>query len=152
MTEDVELLSRYASEHSEAAFAELTQRHVDLVYSTALRLVNGDVHSAQDVTQQVFTEVARQAKALARHPRAGRLALHHRPADGVAGESNRTTTQSAFQAARALAASSACRRPLVQPNGCLLEEPVGEHTQLSLAGTVPSCRGPRNRAGSHALG
>ena len=34
----------------------------------ALRLVNGDVHSAQDVTQQVFTEVARQAKRLARHP------------------------------------------------------------------------------------
>jgi len=68
MTEDVELLSRYATEHSEAAFAELTQRHVDLVYSAALRLVNGDVHSAQDVTQQVFTEVARQAKALARHP------------------------------------------------------------------------------------
>ena len=68
MTEDVELLSRYATEHSEAAFAELTQRHLDLVYSAALRLVNGDVHSAQDVTQQVFTEVARQAKALARHP------------------------------------------------------------------------------------
>ena len=68
MTEDVELLGRYATEHSEAAFAELTQRHVDLVYSAALRLVNGDVHSAQDVTQQVFTEVARQAKALARHP------------------------------------------------------------------------------------
>jgi hypothetical protein len=38
MTEDVELLSRYATEHSEAAFAELTQRHVDLVYSAALRL------------------------------------------------------------------------------------------------------------------
>ncbi len=68
MTEDTALLSQYAAEGSEAAFAELTRRHVDLVYSAALRLVNGDVHSAQDVTQQVFTEVARQAKRLARHP------------------------------------------------------------------------------------
>jgi RNA polymerase sigma factor (sigma-70 family) len=68
MSDDAELLSRYAAEQSEAAFAELTGRHVDLVYSAALRLVNGDVHSAQDVTQQVFTEVARQAQRLARHP------------------------------------------------------------------------------------
>src|ERR1035441_4522628 len=68
MTEDAELLSRYADERSEAAFAELTRRHVDLVYSAALRLVNGDVHSAQDITQQVFTEVACQAKRLAQHP------------------------------------------------------------------------------------
>jgi RNA polymerase sigma factor (sigma-70 family) len=68
MTEDAELLSQYAAEGSEAAFAELTRRHVDLVYSAALRLLNGDLHSAQDVTQQVFTEVARQATRLARHP------------------------------------------------------------------------------------
>jgi len=46
MTEDAELISRYAADGSEAAFAELTRRHVDLVYSAALRLVNGDVHSA----------------------------------------------------------------------------------------------------------
>jgi len=68
MTDDAELLSRYAAEQSEAAFAEFTRRHVDLVHSAALRLVNGDIHAAQDVTQQVFTEVARQAKRLARHP------------------------------------------------------------------------------------
>jgi RNA polymerase sigma factor (sigma-70 family) len=68
MTEDSELLSRYAAEQSEEAFAELTRRHVDLVYSAALRMVNGDVCSAQDVTQLVFTEAARQAKQLARHP------------------------------------------------------------------------------------
>jgi RNA polymerase sigma factor (sigma-70 family) len=68
MTEDAELLSRYAAEQSEAAFTELTRRHLDLVHSAALRLMNGDLHAAQDVTQQVFTEVARQAKRLARHP------------------------------------------------------------------------------------
>jgi RNA polymerase sigma factor (sigma-70 family) len=68
MTEDAELLSRYAADQSEPAFAELTRRHVDLVHSAALRLMNGDLHAAQDVTQQVFTEVARQAKRLSRHP------------------------------------------------------------------------------------
>ena len=68
MTEDAQLLRRYAAEQSETAFTELTRRHVDLVYSAALRLVNGDVQSAQDVTQLVFTEVARQANRLARHP------------------------------------------------------------------------------------
>src|SRR5512138_532602 len=68
MTEDAELLRQYAAEQSEAAFAELTRRHVDLVYSAALRLVHGDDPSAQDVTQQVFAEVARQAPRLARHP------------------------------------------------------------------------------------
>ncbi len=68
MSEDLELLRRYAAEQSEAAFAEFTRRHVDLVYSAALRLVHGDMASAQDVTQQVFSEAARQAKGLARHP------------------------------------------------------------------------------------
>jgi RNA polymerase sigma factor (sigma-70 family) len=68
MNDDAELLSRYATERSEAAFAELTRRHLDLVYSAALRLMNGHVHSAQDVTQQVFVELARQANRLARHP------------------------------------------------------------------------------------
>ena len=43
MIEDAELLRHYATEQSEAAFAELTRRHVDLVYSAALRLVHGDV-------------------------------------------------------------------------------------------------------------
>jgi DNA-directed RNA polymerase specialized sigma24 family protein len=64
MSEDQELLGQYAAECSEAAFAELVQRHVDLVYSAALRRAGGDIHRAQDVTQQVFTELARNAKRL----------------------------------------------------------------------------------------
>ena len=68
MNDDAELLRRYANEQSEAAFAELVRRHVDLVYSAALRLVNDDAHRAQDITQQVFAEFARQAKRLVGHP------------------------------------------------------------------------------------
>ena len=68
MSQDAELLNRYAKSRSETAFAELVARHVNLVYSAALRMVNGDIHRAQDVTQQVFTELARQSGKLARHP------------------------------------------------------------------------------------
>ena len=68
MTEDSELLRRYAEENSEAAFAELVQRHLGLVYACALRRVGGDQQLAEDVTQQVFTDVARRATTLARRP------------------------------------------------------------------------------------
>ena len=66
MTPDRELLRRYAESRSETAFAELVERHVHLVYSAALRQVNGDAHLAQDVAQIVFTDLARQAAPLSR--------------------------------------------------------------------------------------
>src|SRR6266478_2732220 len=68
MSQDAELLGRYSSEHSESAFTELIRRHVDLVFSAALRLAGGDTQRAEDVTQQVFSELARQAQRLTRHP------------------------------------------------------------------------------------
>jgi RNA polymerase sigma factor (sigma-70 family) len=66
MTPDVELLRNYARTKSEEAFAELVRRHVNLVYSTALRQVGGDAHLAQDVAQTVFTDLARKAASLCR--------------------------------------------------------------------------------------
>ena len=67
MEDDAQLLQTYAETRAEAPFAELVRRHVALVHSAALRQVNGDAHLAQDVTQLVFTDLARKAGAVARH-------------------------------------------------------------------------------------
>jgi len=68
MPDDSQLLRRYVHEKADAAFAELVHRHVDLVYSAALRELNGDAHRAHDVTQVVFTTLARKAASLVDHP------------------------------------------------------------------------------------
>jgi RNA polymerase sigma factor (sigma-70 family) len=68
MRTDAALLQLYAETRSEEAFAELVRRHLDGVYSTALRRVGGDTHLAEDVCQQVFVALARKAGALVRHP------------------------------------------------------------------------------------
>ncbi|HTB83261.1 MAG TPA: sigma-70 family RNA polymerase sigma factor [Candidatus Sulfotelmatobacter sp.] len=66
MTTDCELLATFARTNSEDAFAEVVKRHVNLVYSAALRQAGGDVHLAKDVAQSVFTDLARKAASLSR--------------------------------------------------------------------------------------
>jgi len=64
MTESQNLLAEYVQTGSDAAVRELVTRYVDLVYSTALRLVEGDTHRAEDVAQTVFVDLARKASNL----------------------------------------------------------------------------------------
>ena len=64
MTDSQRLLADYAANGSERAFQELVARYVDLVYSTAIRLVEGDTHRAKDVAQTVFLDLARTAARL----------------------------------------------------------------------------------------
>jgi RNA polymerase sigma factor (sigma-70 family) len=64
MTDGHTLLSLHARTGSESAFRELVTRCLDLVYSTAFRLVGGDAQSAQDATQTVFLALADKARTL----------------------------------------------------------------------------------------
>ena len=62
---DAELLRQFVETNSDEAFSELFRRHVDWIYSVALRQT-GDRESAEDVTQAVFNVLARKAATLKR--------------------------------------------------------------------------------------
>ncbi len=65
MNSDWELLERYRAEGTEEAFGELVARHVHWIHSAARRQV-GDDDLAKDVTQMVFSDLARKAHSLSR--------------------------------------------------------------------------------------
>jgi DNA-directed RNA polymerase specialized sigma24 family protein len=60
---DMDLLRDYQRQGSEEAFAELVRRHVNLVYSAALRHAGMAAH-AEEITQAVFVILARKAAGL----------------------------------------------------------------------------------------
>lgn len=74
--DDALLIKAYVRDHDQAAFATLVRRQTDLVYSAAIRRLNGDCHAAQEVTQRVFVALACKASGLAEHP-ALPAWLHH---------------------------------------------------------------------------
>src|SRR5450432_1855332 len=64
--DDITLLREFAATESEAAFATLVQRHVNLVHSVALRST-GSSHAAQEISQAVFIILARKANSWPQH-------------------------------------------------------------------------------------
>jgi len=65
---DKQLVREFVHEQSGRAFDALVARHVDLVYSAALRQTGGDSHRAEEVTQLVFRDLAKKAASLTSHP------------------------------------------------------------------------------------
>jgi RNA polymerase sigma factor (sigma-70 family) len=63
MMSDLDLLDQYVREKREEAFAALVDRHLKLVYSAALRQVRSP-ELAEEVTQSVFSDLARSAERL----------------------------------------------------------------------------------------
>lgn len=61
--DDHDLLRQYAEQNSEAAFAVLVTRHVDKVYSVALRHTR-NAHAAEEITQAVFVILAKKSGRL----------------------------------------------------------------------------------------
>jgi RNA polymerase sigma factor (sigma-70 family) len=57
-------LRAYVAENSEEAFTRLVEQHIALVYATARRMVCGDEALAKDISQMVFTDLARKARGL----------------------------------------------------------------------------------------
>ena len=60
MTSDLDLLRRFARDNSQDAFAEIVRRHLNLVFSAALRQVRSP-QLAEEVAQSVFADLARNA-------------------------------------------------------------------------------------------
>ncbi|MGH7992317.1 MAG: sigma-70 family RNA polymerase sigma factor [Limisphaerales bacterium] len=63
MTSDLDLLRQFARENSQDAFGEIVRRHLDLVYSAALRQVRSP-QLAEEIAQSVFADLARNAGKL----------------------------------------------------------------------------------------
>ncbi len=64
---DQQLVGEFAKNRSDGVFGELVRRHIDLVYSAALRLVH-DAHLTEDITQGVFLALAQNAGKLTDRP------------------------------------------------------------------------------------
>jgi len=119
MTDDGQLLRQYTRDRSEAAFGELVARHIDLVYSVALRVAGGDSHLAQDVTQTVFLDLARKAPGLPRDAiLAGWLYRHawFTAAKSVRTERRRKTREQTAMEMRALDDNAGSPWELIAPH------------------------------------
>jgi len=65
MKSDSDLLRSYVQDNCSEAFTEIVRRNVNLVHSCVLRRIGGDAQMAEDITQKVFSDLARKSSKLA---------------------------------------------------------------------------------------
>src|SRR5688572_30082669 len=126
MTDSQALLADYIQSGSDAAFRELVTLYVDLVYSTALRLVDGARHRAEDVTQTVFVNLARTARNLPGEVKLGGWLHRHTcfvAAKTMRGERRRQSRERQAVEMNALQDNSEVNFSLVGP---ILDEAINE--------------------------
>ncbi|HET7625248.1 MAG TPA: sigma-70 family RNA polymerase sigma factor [Verrucomicrobiae bacterium] len=122
---DEQLLRDYIDRRSETAFGELTRRHVDFIYSAALRMVR-DPHLAEDVTQGAFLALAQNARQLAGRPvLSGWL---HRVAQNLAANTVRSEVRR-----RAREKEAAAMNEILAPESDALWENIAPYLDAALA-------------------
>ncbi|HZQ46395.1 MAG TPA: sigma-70 family RNA polymerase sigma factor [Verrucomicrobiae bacterium] len=126
MTDSQKLLAEYVETGSEPAFRELVTRYLDLVYSAAVRLMEGDTHRAEDVAQTVFADLARMARTLSREVMLGGW-LHrhtcHVAATVLRGERRRQSRERQAVAMNALPDHSKANLAQIAP---ILDEAINQ--------------------------
>src|SRR5205809_265071 len=126
MTDNHNWLAEFVQTGSDAAFRELVTRYVDLVYSTAHRLVEGDTHRAEDVAQAVFVDLARMARSLQNDVMLGGWLHRHTcfvAAKTMRGERRRQSRERQAVEMNALQNNSGADLSLVAP---VLDEAINE--------------------------
>ncbi len=101
-SDDAELIDRYLRHDDHAAFGQLVERHLPLVYHVALRRLHGDAHAAEDASQLVFSALAKKARTLRnRATLVGwlHLATHHATAQLMRSEMRRRRREQESQIA-----------------------------------------------------
>jgi len=126
MDDSQQLLAAYVKNGSESAFRELVVRYINSVHSAALRLVNGDAHLAEDITQTVFVDLARKAHTFA--PEIVLGGWLHRDTCFVAGKTMRGERRRQFRERQAVAMNipedhTAANLALVAP---ILDEAINQ--------------------------
>jgi RNA polymerase sigma factor (sigma-70 family) len=122
---DSQLLKAYVESHSEPVFAELVRRYTDLVYSAALRMVS-DSHLAQDVTQNTFVALAKQAGQIKDRP--ALCGWLHQTARNIAAQTIRTDVRRRAREKEALTMNE----PLANDNPEIAWEEIAPHLDAAL--------------------
>jgi RNA polymerase sigma factor (sigma-70 family) len=130
MSGSQKLLADFVKHGSEGAFGQLVERYSDLVYSTAVRITEGDMPLAQDITQTVFLDLARMASKLS-----GELMLGgwlHRHTCFVCSTALRAERRRRKRERQAAGMSMQQSEPLsaLDPIGTLLDEAINQLNEI----------------------